>query len=230
MSNTSHEIKSGRGLLRARMAAVGVGASLLLGAGAMTASAAPVTEPVAWQSNSGSTANGLTWTGRGGVPSTGGNVRDGVTRTLTFSKPVTATFDVHNLNGWDGASRECTQLSPGVVLVRLDPDNTWNPNTRQLCFRGAQGTSADGSTNGNTVSSFRTSEPITQLSLTGTSGGNRQNTIRDLYVTHDVQPAVPMVAPAFAAAGLLATGAVAGVRRLRGTRQEAASTVVTTEA
>ncbi|MEV0894088.1 hypothetical protein [Promicromonospora sp. MEB111] len=227
MSNTSHEIKSGRGLLRARMAAVGLGAALLLGTGAMTASAAPVTEPVSWGSNSGTTANGLTWTGRGGLAGTGGNVRDDVTRTLTFGKPVTATFDVHNLNGFDGASRECAQLSPGVVLVRLDPDNTWNPNTRQLCYRGAQGTSADGSTNGNTVSSFRTSEPITQLSLTGTSGGNRQSTIRDLYVTHDVQPAVPMVAPAFAAAGLLATGAAAGVRRVRSTKLDAARTMTT---
>lgn len=230
MSKTSHEIKGGRALLRARVAAVGLGASLLLGAGAMTASAAEsVTEPVNWASNSGTTANGLTWTGRGGVAGTSGNVRDNVTRTLTFSKGVTATFDVHNLNGWDGASRECAQLSPGVVLVRLDPDNTWNPNTRLLCYRGAQGTSADGSTNGDTVSSFRTSEPITQLSLTGTSGGNRQSTIRDLYVTHVVAPAVPMVAPAFAAAGLLATGALAGLRRRRDAKREAAP-AATTEA
>ncbi|WP_036963404.1 hypothetical protein [Promicromonospora kroppenstedtii] len=223
MSNTSHQIKAGR----SRLAAVGLGASLLLGAGAMTASAAPVTEPVNWASNSGTTASGVSWTGRGGVAGTNGNVRDDVTRTLTFSEPVTATFDVHNLNGWDGASRECVQLSSDVVLVRLDPDNTWNPNTRQLCFRGPQGSSADGNTNGNTISSFRTSQPVTQLALTGTSGGNRQSTIRDLYVTSDEAPPVPMVAPAFGLAGLLATGALAGVRRVRSAKRE---NVTTTQA
>lgn len=230
MSTTSHETKAGRALLRSRLAAVGLGASLLLGTGAMTASAADVTEPVQWNTNSGTTASGVEWTGRGGVAAYPGRVQEDLTRTLTFSEPVTATFDVHNLNGWDGASRECVQLSPGVVLVRLDPDNTWNPDTRRLCFRGPQGSSADGNTGGNTISSFRTSEPITQLSMTGISGGGRQSIIRDLYVTSDDTPPVPMVAPAFAAAGLLATGAVAGVRRLRGAKQGAAPTVTTTEA
>jgi hypothetical protein len=229
MSNTSHEIKAGRAQLRSRLAAVGLGASLLVGAGAMTASAAPVTEPVNWGVNSGTTPSGVGWTGRGGLVNHGNNVRDGVTRTLTFSEPVTATFDVHNLNGWDGASRECVQLSPGAVLVRLDPDNTWNPGTRLLCFRGPQGSSADGNTGGNTISSFRTAEPVTQLALTGTSGGNRQSDIRDLYVTSDDAPAVPMVAPAFGIAGLLATGALAGVRRMRGAERETTE-VTTTQA
>lgn len=229
MSNTSHEIKAGRAQLRSRLAAVGLGASLLLGAGALTASAAPVTEPVNWASNSGTTASGVSWTGRGGLPANGNNVRDDVTRTLTFSEPVTATFDVHNLNGWDGASRECAQLSPDVVLVRLDPDNTWNPSTRQICFRGPQGSSADGNTNGNTISSFRTSQPVTQIAITGTSGGNRQSTIRDLYITSDDTPPVPAVAPAFGIAGLLATGALAGVRRMRGVKRETAE-VTTTQA
>ena len=229
MSNTSHEIKAGRAQLRSRLAAVGLGASLLLGAGALTASAAPVTEPVNWGSNSGTTASGVSWTARGGVANTNGNVRDGVTRTLTFSEPVTAEFDVHNLNGWAGTARECVRLSPGVELVSLDPDNTWNAGTRQLCYRGAQGTSADGNTNGDTSSTFRTTGPVTQIALTGTSGGNRQSTIRDLYITSDVAPPVPMVAPAFGIAGLLAAGALAGVRRMRGTRRETAE-VTTTQA
>ena len=223
--------KGSRAAHRARMAAVGLGAALLISGSAMSASAAPVTEPVNWAANSGTTPSGVSWTGRGGLANAGNNVTQGVTRTLTFSEPVTATFNVQNVNGWGGGTRECVRLPANVTLTRLDPDNSWNAATRTLCYRGPAGTSADGNTNGNTASYFRTTGPVTQLSLTGTSGStSRQSALRGLQITTDDAPPVPMIAPGLAAAGVLAAGALACVRRLRDTKSGTGRGVPTQEA
>ena len=129
--------KGSRAAHRARMAAVGLGAALLISGSAMSASAAPVTEPVNWAANSGTTPSGVSWTGRGGLANAGNNVTQGVTRTLTFSEPVTATFNVQNVNGWGGGTRECVRLPANVALTRLDPDNSWNISNRNFICRSA---------------------------------------------------------------------------------------------
>lgn len=228
MTMTTHERRRGStGLRKLRTAAVGLGAALLLSSGMTTASAAPVTEPVNWRANSGITPSGVSWTGSGGLA---GNhrVTAGVTRTLRFSEPVTATFDVIDLNGNINGSRECVRLPAPVTPVRIDRRNTWNPSNHQLCYNGP----VPGNGDITTTSTFRTTQPIRQLSLVGVGAPGWQRTITNLRVTHNVNPAppIPMVAPAVAAAGILATSAVAGVRRLRGTKQEAAQDAPTTGA
>jgi len=213
MSTTSHKGKRGSTGLRAlRAAAVGLGAAILIASGMTTASAAPVTEPVNWRANSGTTPSGVTWTGAGGTA--GGRVSAGQTRTLRFSEPVTATFTVTNLNGNINGSRECVRLPATVTPVSIHRLNTWNAGTHTLCYNGPP----PGVGGINTNSTFRTTQPIRQLSLVGIGARGWQRTITNLRVTHNVQdpePPIPMIAPAFAVAGLAATGALTGIRRHR---------------
>ncbi|WP_020018237.1 hypothetical protein [Promicromonospora sukumoe] len=222
MSTTSHKTEpteAGHGARR--LAAVGLGTVLLLGGGALTAAAAPVTDPVG-PGTSGTTAHGVTWTASdelrdaAGVVTNGFSVGRGEDAMLTFGETVDLTFDVVSLQSNGPSDTECLVLPAGSTPVQLSPMHEWNAASSTIC--ATNNNAADDPAAANDATSQFRLDDVSSFSMSGNgTNTSRARWISNPRVTVDrEEPAIPMVAPAFAVAGLVATGALAGVRRVRG--------------
>lgn len=168
-----------RGRVARLATAVGLTAGLVL-TGTLGAAAGPVTSSVNWRQDRGTTSSGVSWVASGANAE--GGITDGQTRDLTFSEPVTMTFDVISVN----IPGECMRLPQGSIEpVRIHRTHFWNANTRQLCVReGVEGDT-------NAVSSFRSTGRLGMLRAVAVGGPPRVGrAITNLRVTVERDEAV----------------------------------------
>lgn len=215
MSTTSDESKQGRsGLGALRAAAVGLGAALLIGGGMATASAAPVTDRVDGPGTIGTLVSNVQWTASPSLTSSGAlGFTAGQTANLAFSEPVDVTFKARSLGVRPSTGQaECMVLPAGARVTTLHRLHRYNAATRQLC-------AVNNNANTFEVYSEVAVTNTQSLAFRGVGAGDYLRSVVDFEVTVDrEEPPIPMVAPAFAVAGLVATGALAGVRRMRSGR------------
>ena len=135
---------------------------------------------------------------------------------LAFGETVDLTFDAVSLQSNGPSDTECLVLPAGSVPVQLSALHVWDATTDTVC--AANDNAADDPAAANDATSRFRLDDVSSFSTSGTgTNTSRARWISNPRVTVErEEPPIPMVAPAFAVAGLVATGALAGVRRMRG--------------
>jgi MYXO-CTERM domain-containing protein len=172
--------------------AVGLATVSMLTVGALSAAAAPVTDPLG-PGASGTTAHGVDWSSSRAI-TTSGSVTNGFalnsgdSATLRFGEPVDLTFDVVSLQSSGPTDSECVTLPAGIVLVQRSSLHVWDAATRTVCSAPSNAVNNPGAETATSqfrmdgVSSFTTSAAGTNTT--------RGRGISDLRVTVDREEAL----------------------------------------